>query len=822
VVSSKSWLSHDAVDRRAAILPWRLDASDDEELERISPVEASTLLLRHLRRAWDDAHPHAPLHEQDVVLTVPASFDAVARQLTVEAAVQAGLHVRLLEEPQAAFYDFMRRGGDEALEHLLGERDETSVLVLDIGGGTTDLSLIRVRRDDAGLEVRRIAVGHHLLLGGDNMDLALAHLLEPRLVGEGDHLAPRRFAQLVAACRQGKQRLLADDAPDEVPISLVRAGSKLVGGALRTSLRRDEARRVVLEGFLPEVDLDTSRKAMRAGIVAFGLPYERDVAITRHLAEFLRRHRDEAGLPSAMLLNGGVFHAEPVVDRVHAVLASWIDGLPLALPVADPDTAVALGAVAYGQALRRKGRRIGGGSARGYYLALGGEPPRAVSVLPRGIDEGHPVRASDATLELTVGRPVRFELLAAEEGGVDPAGAVVPIDDERHKRLPPLVATLQADDERSVRVQLEAELSAIGTLELACVSVDDGADERRFALAFELRGAVDEAPASRAVTADASARHGKRLEQIDEALRRVYGKRSQNVPLKDVKGLWRSLEKICGKRRSWPADLNRAVFDRLWSVHKGRRRSPDHERLFWSIAGFCLRPGFGDPRDAERCAALWRLFDQRLAHAKELKSWQQFWIAWRRIAGGLDEERQVGARDVLHGYLAPSEKKLKKVKAYRNEATFEMLDLAASLERASAERRAELGSWIVERTWTDRDPRLWAALGRVGARIPIYASAHHAVSARTVERWIDHLLREKWEQVPTAPRAVVAMCRVTGDRSRDVAERTRNEVLKRLARIGADDELARPVRELVAVSDRDRSEFYGDDLPVGLHLVDEP
>jgi molecular chaperone DnaK (HSP70) len=811
VSSAKSWLSYGGVDRRAAILPWELEG---ESAPKLSPVQASSLVLKHVESVWDAAFPNERLRSQEVVLTVPASFDAVARELTVEAARAAGLEVRLLEEPQAAFYDFMRLGGDDALNDVMGDADDALVLVCDVGGGTTDLSLMRVRRD--GLEIERVAVGKHLLLGGDNMDLALAHMCERRLVAEGmpsggvtERLEPRRFAQLIAACRIGKEKLLAEGAPETWPISLASRGAKLVGGALRTELTRDEARQVVLEGFFPEVAFDEpAAPASRAGILAFGLPYERDPAITRHLRAFLQRHQEKQGLPTAVLFNGGLFRAPAVAQRIHRTLEAWRGSSVRVLSLTDPDTSVALGAVTYGLSLRGKGRRIGGGASKSYFLGLRGE--QAVCVLPCGTEEGD-VKRVDRDMEVIVNKAVRFDIYASDL----PAslGSLSGIGRE-HQRLAPLVTTLEDySGKKKLKVALEAELSAIGTLELSCVELA-AEKPRHFALAFDLR--VDEEGGGHEVTTAAS-RYGKRLEEARAAVESVYSKRTRkSVEQKEVKGLVRELERIFGKRSKWDASLLRALYDVVWTHHRGRKTTEDHERIFWMLAGFCLRPGIGHARDEERVAALFKLFEQRLAHG-ELRSWQQFWISWRRVSAGLTEKAQVKLRDIVDPFVGGASKT---PKSFRNDAAWEMLELAASLERVPAARRGELGSWILERTWTERDPRLWAALGRVGARLPIYGSAHHVVSARTVEKWMDHLLREKWNDIATAPRAAVAMCRLTGDRERDVSDDTRSRVAKRLRDLGVEEERVRPVTELVALDDVDRAAFYGEDLPVGLELVE--
>jgi molecular chaperone DnaK (HSP70) len=827
VASAKSWLCHAGVDRTAPILPWGAP-EDAADLPRVSPVEASARVLGHVRRAWDAAFPERPLAAQDVVLTVPASFDEVARELTVEAAARAGLAVRLLEEPQAAFYDYMGRvpGG---LEALLEGAPDALVLVADVGGGTTDLSLIRVRRGEAGapLSVERVAVGHHLLLGGDNMDLALAHLCEPRLVPDGSRLDAMRFGQLVHACRAAKERLLGDAPPDEVPITVLGPGARLVGSALTTSLGRDEAERAVLDGFLPATPRDARPLRAKTALVAFGLPYERDVAITRHVAWFFARHAPAEAGPRALLLNGGVFRAARIAERLASAIQAW-GGPPLAvLPHADPDLAVARGAVAYGLALAGRGLRIEGGAARGFYVGLdapaSGGARSAICVVPRGAKEGVRHAAAGRTFALTVGRPVRFDLFASDEVEHAP-GDVATLDDDAFEALPPVAATLGGARRGEVRVRLEGELTAIGTLDLACVEAepaDPGREPRRYRLAFQLRGPAPsegEAPAER--RAPAASIGGRRLQGAIEAIERVYGKGRADVDAREAKNLVRELERTLGERGGWTLEAARALFDALAPNAKARRRSADHERTFWQLAGYCLRPGFGDPLDAERAAGLARLFAERLAFPDEARGWQQFWIAWRRAAGGLDEAAQTAIRDVTDPLLAPAEKRLKKPKGWRLEAVGDLLDLASSLERVAPPRKAELGGFVLERTWTDRDPRLWAALGRLGARVPAYSSVHHVVGASVAERWLDHLLREKWADLPSAPEAAVRLARCTGDRARDVSERMRREVERRLVQAGAREAWVRAVRELVEVEESDRTAFFGEALPVGLRLLE--
>jgi molecular chaperone DnaK (HSP70) len=816
VSSAKSWLCHAAVDRTAAILPWGADVP--EEVPRLSPVEASARLLRHVQATWDAAHPEAPLSRQQLILTVPASFDQAARELTLRAAADANLTVRLLEEPQAAFYDLLTRLGTDGLAALVDATGEATVLVCDVGGGTTDLTLIRVSRRDEGLEVTRVAVGRHLLLGGDNMDLALAHACEGRLVAAPQTLDPRQFTQLTLACHVAKERLLGEAPPDDLPVSVAGRGATLFGNARSTRLTREETERIVLDGFFPPASRAERPRRSRTGLVAFGLPYEQDPAITRHVASFFARHQPQGEGPSALLLNGGVFRAAKVAARLVEVVQSWGTTPVQVLPAANPDLAVARGAVAYGMALAGDGLTIGGGAPHGYYVGLDAESGRrALCVVPRGAKEGERHLATRHPLALRVGHAVRFDLFATDDATVDPPGAVVALDEERFMPLPPVTTTFDDEAGGEVRVHLEGELSAIGTLDLACV---EDAGERRFRLAFDLRSPT-ESLRSRPSQRPGPKIGGSRLGEARELIERTFGKGRKDVKPREVKDLVRNLERVLGERADWNTELARSLFDCLAQQHRSRRRSPDHERVFWMLTGFCLRPGFGHPEDGRRIKAMAPLFREGLTFTGEARGWQQFFIAWRRMAGGIAEPLQIQIRDRLDPFLAPEEAKLKKPKGFRPMGPDELLELASWLERVPIPRRVELGRWLLERTWTSRDPRLWAALGRVGARTPAYASVHHVVPPNVVERWLDHLLREKWKEVTSAARTAAQLARVTGDRSRDVSAEVRAAVERELVKVEAPSEWARGVREFVPVEETERALLFGEDLPVGLRLLDD-
>ncbi len=819
VSSSKSWLCHPRADKTAPILPWGVD-----DVPKLSPVDVAARLLTHVRSSWDAQHPDAALAEQDVVLTVPASFDDVARELTLRAAELAGLRARLLEEPLAAFYHAMARGQLERVTAWMRkhQRERAHVLVCDVGGGTTDLSLLEVT-SGREVDVKRVAVGRHLLLGGDNMDLALAHLLEPRLAGEGQRLESRELFELTLACRRAKEQLLSAAGPSERKITLLPRGGNLFAGLRSAVLTREEVERVVLEGFFPKVEPGALPGRARVGLVALGLPYERDVALTRHVAAFVARHVPAGEAVDAVLLNGGVFHSQLLGDALLAAVAALGPTAPLLLDHADPDTAVALGAVSFGLALRGQGRRVSAGTAKSYFIAVGRSDrgrPLSMCVIPQGAEEGVPHRAH-TVLRLLLGKPARFDLFTSDRAGLSEAGTVIEIDEAEFDQLPPLTASVPGGSAGgTVEVTLESELTPVGTLELHCVAKADAA--LRYRLAFDLRPREDEGKAPSSIAPASMAPSRRPASAFDDALAaitKVFGKGSSGEP-KDAKNLARELERFLGDRDGWNSDTSRALADRLIEHLKGRRRTLDHERVFFHLLGFCLRPGMGAPGDAARCAAVGPLFMERLAFPKESRGWQQFFVCFRRVAAGLDEALQVAMRNDLDPFIAPSELKLKKPKTHKPEASdYEMIELCAHLEHLPPIRRSELGSWILERTWTKRDGRLWAAIGRLGARVPAYASVHRVINPNVVEKWIDQLLRDKWADLPTAPKAMSELARMTGDRARDIAPALRSEVVRRLEKEGVGEVLLRPVREVVEVGGEERATFFGERLPPGLSLA---
>lgn len=497
VHSAKSWLCHSGVDRRGAILPWD---SDPEEVAKISPLEAQTRLMKYIRAAWDstaEAEEHK-LATQEVFLTVPASFDPEARELTVEAARAAGLQrVTLLEEPQAAFYSWLGAGGENWREQLnVGDL----VLILDVGGGTTDLSLIAVREEEGNLSLERVAVGEHLLLGGDNMDLALAHIAAQRLKEEkGKDLNPWQARSLWQACRAAKEKLLTSDKKDTAPVTVLGRGSKLIGSSLKTELRRDDLNTVLLNGFFPECKREEGPAKRRGvGLAEIGLPFASDAGITRHVAAFLRAQDEVDGVedgfayPTAVLFNGGVFKGGVLRERALEVLASWANKgqEPLrALDGEDLDLAVARGAAYYGLVRRGKGVRIRGGTARSYYVGIESSLPavpgmptplKALCVAPFGLEEGTSAQVSEREFSLLIGEPAEFRFLGSTVRKEDSAGQLLDRwGDEELEELAPLEVTIPAKEGQEagsvVPVTLRSVVTEIGTLEVHCVGRDGAA-----------------------------------------------------------------------------------------------------------------------------------------------------------------------------------------------------------------------------------------------------------------------------------------------------------------------------------------------------------
>jgi hypothetical protein len=509
ISSAKSWLCHPGIDRRGPVLPWK--APDDSR--RMSPLQASTCYLRHLVESWNEKmakdNPAHRLETQEVILTVPASFDAIARELTVEAARAAGLeNVTLLEEPQSAFYAWIDANQDVWRKQVaVGD----AVLICDVGGGTTDLTLIAVDEEHGQLVLNRVAVGDHILLGGDNMDLALAHSMAQVFAARKIKLDSGQMLMLWHSCRLAKEQLFQDLSLASAPVTVLGRGSKVIAGTIKGDLNRADVERVLVEGFFPDCPGDAEPGRQRTvGLQEMGLPYASDPAITRHLAWFLHRHGDQllervhgprgrkTSGPTRVLFNGGVFKADALRQRVLKVLNEW--GKPSGtavkeLPSVDLDMAVARGAAYYGLVRRGKGIRIRGGTGRAYYVgvetslpAVPGSPPpiKALCVVPFGMEEGSESDVPGQEFGLVVGAPAQFRFLGSTTRRLDSVGTLVEDWEGDAEELTPLETTLEAPSRtgQTVPVHLHSKVTEVGTLELWCLSRDG---QQRWKLEFNVR-----------------------------------------------------------------------------------------------------------------------------------------------------------------------------------------------------------------------------------------------------------------------------------------------------------------------------------------------
>lgn len=848
VTSAKSWLCNPGVDREAEILPW----GSPREARRVSPVEASAEYLRHIRDAWNHAYaredPSRRLEVQEVVLTVPASFDEAARELTIEAAKRAGLaSLTLLEEPQAAFYSWI-------VNHQEGWQREVRggelILVCDIGGGTTDFSLITVVETPTGPGFRRVAVGDHLMLGGDNIDLALAHRVEAKL-GKA-RLDTEQWSALQYACRTAKEKLLGESPPERWSVTIAGRGSRIIGGSLQSELTRAEVLEVVLDGFFPIVArAEETSKGAKLGLHEFGLPFVADPAIPKHLSAFLRRHRAEAvgseghmpddrpARPDAILFNGGALTPSILRDRLVKVATSWFADdpgpsyAPRVLTNTSLDLAVAFGAAYYGVVRRGGGIRIGGGTARAYYVGFESEQIDRpwLCVVPRDAEEGDEIKITHRDFDLLMGQPVTFPLASSSVRADDKPGDLVGANPESIRVLPPLQSLMRvgrkAKSER-VPVGLAARVTEVGTVELWCES---RTDDRRWRLQIQLRSAETPRGLRGPVTSEEADRvviEQSEVERAIAAVRTAFGPGNppeEEGPARLIKRLEETLDVT---RDHWPPSALRSLWAPLHELADQRLRSARHESRWYNLAGYCLRPGTGFPLDEQRIKALWPVFHQGVKHGKDLQCWAEWWILWRRVAAGLSKphHEEVGRRATP--FLLPSRggggssKKPSRPKPEPHELA-EIWRCASSLERLAGELKELLGDMLIKEVEKPSLPPylLWC-LGRLGARVPLYGPANTTTRREKVQTWILSLVDREFQQGRESADAIFALgqlARVSGDRARDVDADVRERVVEKLAELGASDAQIHPVREFSERADEEQGLALGDALPVGLRLI---
>ncbi|MFZ5571231.1 MAG: Hsp70 family protein [Thermodesulfobacteriota bacterium] len=826
VSSSKSWLCHGNVDRRAKILPW----GSGEEIFKVSPVAATAAFLGHIRKAWNswrggDEEQH--LENQLVVITVPASFDEVARDLTLEAAKMAGFHeVTLLEEPLAAFYSWLIRHESQWMKFVAPNE---LILVCDVGGGTTDFTLIALRDVDGSPRFERIAVGDHLILGGDNIDFALARLVEKQAGKKNMNLSSDRWKALCHQCRQAKERILSGQTDSE-RITLMGEGGRLIAGILSAEIRREELEATVVEGFFPVVDPGTNQQPiLRKGISELGLPFESEPAITRHLGWFLNHHaRDvekilgKPPIPDVILFNGGSLKPAVIQNRIRQAIRHWFqvtdEGLPRVLENPEPDLAVALGASYYGLVKTGRGVRVGSGSPRGYYLGISApshpeiieEETRKVAVclVERGLEEGSHINLKDKRFEVLANQPVSFDLYSSSYRAGDRSGDLVEIDTSL-TALPPVQTVVQFGKKgmkTSIPVEIEADYTEIGSLALWCRSLSSS---HRWRLQFQLRGTDSGSP-----VADSEVFDEQLVKQagweIERAFQPAAGNDSRSSLVKEIASL------VERPKEKWPLSFVRRITDLLIGNKDARTISPEHESRWLNLAGFTARPGFGDSYDAQRIRELWKIYQQGPIFPRHQQVISEWWILWRRVAAGLNSGQQRQIIQDLTSTMIPKKGLPQKVPTQQH---LEIWMAVANLERLLVGDKIRWGRYLLGEIKPKKTkPQLFWALSRMGARELLYGPVDRVIPPAEAKSWIQTLMEQNWRNPKPVLSAVIQMARRTGDRARDLEPAFIDQLSQWMERHDTPAESIQCLREIVPLASKEETEMFGESLPAGLVL----
>jgi len=782
VESAKSWLCLSGANRRDKILPFMADAGE----HKISPVAATTNYLAHIRDSWNQkmskGDHERELQQQHIVITVPASFDEVARELTFEAAKKAGFsNVTLLEEPQAAFYSWINEQGAGGLV----QRGQ-SVLVCDVGGGTTDFSWIEATEDG----FRRMAVGRHLLLGGDNMDLAVAHLIENKLEAKLSNL---QWQQLRHEARRVKEQ--AFEGSDDLSVCIQGSGSTVVGGSLFCDISGEEVRNMILSGFwrCEPFDLAAAIKK-RSGVRSFGLPYEEEPSILKHLAAFFKTHQLEA--PDFILFNGGTMTPPLFQEAVVSACGAWFSGkAPAVLKTLSLDLAVARGAASYGKARFGEGVKISGGISRSYYIEVDEEgEKKALAIVPREAEEGQRFELG-RTFYVLPNTPVSFRLYSSHVRLGDRQGDNAPLNEEQLQALPPIFTTIRyGKSTEKIPVHMFALLTEIGTLE---IWLQSQVSDHKWKLEFQLQSA-----SGHEASYSQSESRGELLDK--SALAEAEGILASSFE-QFPKQMIPKLEETVGVKRSeWGPGLLRGLWPALMKGAEKRGLSEEHRQRWWQLAGFLLRPGFGVALDDHRIKELWKVI---LSDYREGDLYQ--WICYRRIAGGLSkgQQRQL-APELMKELLNKGKIQLKSKKErypysekIRALAAFEFLDTGT---------KVKLGNAILQKIVSGKglEADYWA-LGRMGARQMLYATVLDVVSPETSERWIRALLESQNIDSHSLEFALAQLARKTECREVNIHDEVLGRVAERFPKLDLSPDY----------SGGDLDHLYGDQLPNGLILT---
>jgi molecular chaperone DnaK (HSP70) len=822
VSSAKSWLCHANVDRHARILPW-----GGKLTEKVSPVQATAAYLNHIRKAWNHAHDddaELSLENQLVVVTVPASFDEVARDLTVEACTIAGLrNITLLEEPLAAFYSWLIRHENSWQDYV---SPNELILVCDVGGGTTDFTLITLKETDGSPRFERLAVGDHLILGGDNIDLTLARGLESQFSKKNVALTGDRWKTLCHECRQAKETILGHKA-EKVTVTLMGEGSRLIAGTVSADLTRTDVEAGILDGFFPLIDAQKTKTPPRKGITEFGLPYEPEPAITRHLGEFLTIHESEishqlgkdSAAPDLILFNGGTLKPDIIQDQIRKAIRHWFheadDTLPRVLDNPDPDLAVSLGAAYYGLVKSGVGVRVGSGSPRAYYLGISKKSStestaenEAICLVERGLDEGSDIELKEQNFQVLTNQPVQFDVYSSSFRSGDRCGDIVSVDDS-FSQLPTLQTIIEfgkKGQHTEIPVRLEARYTEMGTLSLWCRSLSS---PHRWQLQFQLRDA-----GSPTVVSDQKVLESSVVEDAIQLVQSAFKSKSNNQA---IASLAKQIVNVTGqKKEQWPLSFIRQLSDALLESVDDRKQGPAIESRWLNLTGFCMRPGLGDGFDVHRIKRLWKIYRPGPHFPKNAQVRSEWWIFWRRLAGGMSPGYQRQISQDLSSMLFL--KKGDKQKTPEQERV-EMWMLIANMEQLHPKDKIRWGRQLLsEVTSSPKRSQLFWALSRIGARELLYAPADRVIPPNEVYAWCNTLMGLKTKHTLSIGKAIAQLCRKTGDRVRDLSQEELITVGEWMTDFNGLETYRHLLEEIVPLAAQEESDIFGESLPSGLVL----
>ncbi|MEC7840089.1 MAG: Hsp70 family protein [Chlamydiota bacterium] len=821
VSSAKSWLCHGSAQQKEAILP--IDARDEKM--RISPLEASRRYLEHIREAWNHeiAHgdPDLELEQQDIVLTVPASFDEVARSLTAEAAKLAGfVNITFIEEPQAAFYNWISQ--NESTWHSEFS-DGDMILVCDVGGGTTDFSLIQYQEKNGASSFERMAVGNHLLLGGDNIDTALTYYLEEKL---GQELEPLQWKELYHEARQAKEVLLSG-RQDTYQVIIQGKGASVVKGAISLEVSKSEVVDFLVKGFFPVLSWSEAKKIRKArGFRSSGLAYEDEPCITKQLAHFLDQSQTSRKKnPQYILFNGGTMMAEHFQNAVTESLRKWFPKESIdVISIKNAEQAVARGAAYYGKVRRGEGVKIKAGSPRTFYLEFessDSNKKNALCLIERGAEEGAKY-VSEHTFEAKANSPVSFTLYASHTRIGDLPGDVIECDPKELHRMPPIYTVLRygkhSAEHQSVPVTLCIEYTTLGTLELWLESKDTN---HRWNLEFQFKSAEgqdNQLALINKARADETF-DGSYLTDAKKVIESFFSKENCVKPAKIMDQIEGAIEMT---RDEWSPSILRGLLSALIEKNSDRKLSSAHEARWWNMAGYFLRPGFGYPLDDHRVKDLWRII---LGDSKSVKSGDsaiQQWICLRRIAGGLSKGQQT---QIFH-QIAPSILNKKKgiIEPKGGQARYhyeEKIRTLAALERIDTQSKVSMGRALLKKLkeGAGSSAELWA-VGRLGSRNLMYGTPSNVVPPDECTHWVEELLdMKKIYSLKKLAFPLSQLVRKAQEKEINVSEATSNKVLKAFDVLEDSNHLTRLVEGKDPMTISDHETIFGDHLPPGLSLT---